>query len=259
MATNAAVTDYPLWERYLLIALGAPQNPAQLEALNNWARAEGMPGDTNNWLAITDPNNWYGTPGGDPAGALANGVWNYESNGTTPLVVTFATQAQGISALVKFLNAGHTDIIEALRDPKATVESIGAAVEADKGWGGDGNKIIELAGGNPSVYKDNGTGTQGPSTIYKNGPTGSLTFSQCNPNDSLLGENGVSVLGYTVVPGVHLFNACQLKAVVAGLTIGLGVSILGLGVTLIALNSKTVSGVSSDISNTYKKAKKVFL
>jgi hypothetical protein len=255
-AQLAGKSDYPLWERYLLIALGAPQNHAQLEALNLWAQKEGLPGDANNWLALTDPNDEFGQAAGDPRGAVADGVWNYDKNGN-PLVVTFPTQAAGIAATVKFLNAGYTDIIDELRNPNATVESIGAVVAShSNAWGGDGNYIA--SGGNGTIYNDTGTGTQGPADVYKNGPTGKLSFKQCNPNDSLLGENGVKVLGFTVVPGIHLFNACQLKAVVSGLITGLGVAIMGLGVTLVVLNSNTVEGVVSDVRNTTKKAAKLF-
>jgi len=253
MPKTAQTDQYPLWERYLLIALNAPQNAAQLEALNLWAKAEGLPGDTNNWLALTDPGNEFGQAGGDPKGALANGVWNYDSAGN-PLVVTFPTQAAGISATVKFLNAGYQDVIAALRDPNATVESIGQAVANNKrAWGGDGSFILNNASSN-SVYSDSGTGTQGAADIYKNGSTGKLTFTQCNSADSLIGENGLFGFG-----AVHLLNACQLKAIVGGLCIGLGVSIFGLGVTLVVLNSQTVQGVTSDVAKTYSKAKGLFL
>lgn len=76
MTAAATKQQYPQWEYDLLRALQAPINTPQLQALNYWAAAEGMPADTNNFLAITDPGQEFGATGGDPAGALANGVWN---------------------------------------------------------------------------------------------------------------------------------------------------------------------------------------
>ena len=137
MVAAATSRDYPQWEYDFLSSIGAPQNKAQLDALNLWAGSEGMPANTNNFLAITDPNGEFGTPGGQPPGALAPGVWNYVKGTRTPLVVTFPSRSAGINALVSFLQHGHQGIIAALRDDKATVESIRSAVAADGAWGGD--------------------------------------------------------------------------------------------------------------------------
>ena len=117
MVAAATSKDYPSWEYDLLTALGAPQNKAQLDALNLWAASEGMPASTNNFLAITDPGGEFGATGGDPAGALATGVWNYDSKGN-PLVVTFASLSSGINALVSFLQHGHKGIVDAFLGKK---------------------------------------------------------------------------------------------------------------------------------------------
>jgi len=242
---------YPEWEYRLLSALNAPRGYAQLEALNLWARKEGLPDDANNWLALTDPNNEFGQAGGDPKGALANGVWNYDAKGN-PLVVTFPTQAHGISATVKFLSAGYGDIIAALQDPNATVDSIGQAVAAhSNAWGGDGNYILTESG-NPAVA----------SSVYTNGaqtgPNASSTgggssFTHCNSANTIIGTPGI--IGS--IGKINLLNPCQAKAIVGGLTVGIGLSILVFGIVVV-IRGEAAQSVISQVSKNANSVAKVF-
>ena len=242
---------YPEWEYRLLSALGAPRGYAQLEALNLWARKEGLPDDANNWLALSDPNNEFGQAGGDPKGALANGVWNYDAKGN-PLVVTFPSQASGVSATVKFLSAGYGDIIAALQDPNATVDSIGQAVALHaNAWGGDGNYILTESG-NPAVA----------SSIYTNGaqtgPNASKTgggssFTQCNSSNVILGYGGIG-LG---IGKVNILNPCQAKAIVGGLMVGLGVSLMVFGVVVV-IRGEAAQSVISQVTKNANSVAKVF-
>lgn len=210
---------YPKWEYYLLKAIGAPANEAQLEALNLWARKEGLPGDTFNWLAITDPNGEFGPTGGDPSGAQSNGVWNY-INGQVG-VVTFPSFNSGIAALVSFLQHGHEDIVTALQDPNATVESIGAAVAKDGAWGGDGAYI--MANGNTNetyqVYTNGASTGTGPDSTNN-------TFTNCNSSNAIIKLPGL-------FGDVTLLNDCQAKAIIGGLLTGLGFAIMAGGVAII--------------------------
>lgn len=235
-------TKYPMWEYHLLKTLGAPQNEAQLEALNLWWRNEGMPDAANNWLAITSStgnlNQWGqigSAPGVDNYGqnrqAIEPGVWNSFHNGLYH-VLTFPTQAAGINALVSFLQHGHTGIITALQDDNASVDSIANAITADGGWGNDGRKMIQQSGGS-SVY----VGTNSPGGIAKktgpgqtnNGGSNS-SFTNCASDQVLVGTPGVFGVGK-----FSLINACQAKAIVAGLTIGVGTAVMLLGVAQLGL------------------------
>jgi len=249
VSTQYAKQDqYPEWEYHLLSALGAPRNVAQLEALNLWARKEGLPGDTNNWLALTDPGNEFGKAGGDPKGAVANGVWNYDSQGN-PLVVTFPTMSSGISATVKFLNAGYGDIVDELRNPNATTESIGAVVaNHSNAWGGDGS-FIETGGAgiaNPIYTGGSATGPNAGAT------GGNSSFTQCNSSNSIIGENGVFGIG-----AIHILNPCQAKAIVAGLTIGVGLVVTFLGLSFM-VRTESAQAAFRAIGTNATKAAKVF-
>ena len=228
--------SYPQWEYYLLKSIGAPQGPAQLDALNLWARSEGMPATTNNWLAITDSNGEFGATGGLPQGALATGVWNYQKDGKTPLVVTFASLSNGVSAISSFLQHGHTGIIDALKNPNATVETIATAIQKDGAWGNDGNVILGNIGA-PIYHGGTSTG--------KTADTTTSTFTQCNSNNSIIGYGGI-VAG---VGKFSLLNPCQAKALVGGLTIGLGGIIFGAGLFIISANAVKTLGLNSITSS----------
>jgi hypothetical protein len=252
MAAATTANQFPTWEYDLLRALGAPQDLPQLQALNYWAAAEGMPATTNNFLAITDPNQEFGTTGGDPAGALATGVWNYSSNGE-PLVVTFASLSSGINALVKFLQAGHTGIVDALRDPNATVQSIAQAVSDDGAWGSDG-AVIAAKDGSTIIYR-------GGSATGVNGDVASLgpsTFYQCNSSNTIIGEGGI-VFG---IGKLTILNPCQAKAIVGGLIVGVGFIIMGAGVAMLgtaAVKQLGVKDIASAVSDALAKSQKTVL
>jgi hypothetical protein len=224
MAAATTANQFPTWEYDLLRALGAPQDLPQLQALNYWAAAEGMPATTNNFLAITDPDQEFGTTGGDPAGALATGVWNYSSNGE-PLVVTFASLSSGINALVKFLQAGHTGIVDALRDPNATVQSIAQAVSDDGAWGSDGAAIAAKDGSTIIYRGGSATGVNGD--VASLGPS---TFYQCNSSNTIIGEGGI-VFG---IGKLTILNPCQAKAIVGGLIVGVGFIVMSAGIGILA-------------------------
>ena len=251
------VTKYPQWEYYLLKAIGAPQNEAQLEALNLWWRNEGMPDAANNWLAITAPssnlNEWGqigSAPGVDNYGqnrnAIEPGVWNSFHNGQYH-VLTFPTQSAGINALVSFLQHGHTGIITAFQDQNATVDSIGSAITADGGWGNDGRKIIAQSGGT-SVYvgtnSPGGTAKTGVGQANHNGSNSS--FTNCSSDAVIIGTPGI--IGS--FGKINILNACQAKAIVAGLTIGLGVGIMIVGLGQIGLSITAQSTLGQTVLST---------
>jgi len=241
--------NYPNWEYILLKSIGAPQGSAQLDALNLWARSEGMPGSTNNWLAITDPNGMFGTPGGLPAGALAPGVWNYQKDGKTPLVVTFGSFSDGVSAIASFLQHGHTGIIDALKNPNATIETIATAIQKDGAWGNDGNVILGNIGA--PIYT-------GGSTSGKSTDNNSSSFSQCNSSNTIIGTPGI--IGS--FGKINILNPCQAKALVGGLTIGLGGIIFGAGLFIISANAVKTLGlnsISSSVTEALKKSQQTIL
>ena len=245
MVAAATKKDYPSWEYDLLTALGAPQNKAQLDALNLWAASEGMPASTNNFLAITDPGGEFGATGGDPAGALATGVWNYDSKGN-PLVVTFASLSSGLNALVSFLQHGHQGIIDALRDQNATVESIRSAVAADGAWGGDAfARGARTSTAQTGIYR-------GGSPTGVNGAVaglGSSTFYQCNSSNTIIGEGGI-VFG---IGKATLLNPCQAKAITGGLIVGFGFIVMMAGVILTTTTAVKTLGLG-DIGKEIGKA-----
>ena len=237
-------TSYPQWEYAFLKLIGAPQNEAQLEALNNWARAEGMPDGANNWLAFTAPTtdlNMWGTVGssssvdtyGGPRQAIAPGQWNIFHNGEYS-VLTYPTMPAGVQALYEFLRHGHDVILNELRNPNATVTSIGDAITADGAWGADGKKIIQYAGG--PVW--NGGGGKGAG---KTGAGPNLTgggFTQCQSGTSIVGFGGVLGVG-----SFSIINQCQAKAIVAGMMIGFGSFLMLEGVLLTVVAAGLRSGV----------------
>ena len=238
MVAAATSRDYPQWEYDFLSSIGAPQNKAQLDALNLWAGSEGMPANTNNFLAITDPNGEFGTPGGQPPGALAPGVWNYVKGTRTPLVVTFPSRSAGINALVSFLQHGHQGIIAALRDDKATVESIRSAVAADGAWGGDAfAKGARTSTAQTGIFQG-GAPSGANATKAK---LGGSSFYQCQSNQAVIGEGGI-VFG---IGKLTLVNSCQAKALCGGLVVGVGGLLMVTGLVLLGVAAVEKLGVNS--------------
>jgi len=239
-ATSRATTSsFPAWEYAFLKLIGAPQNEAQLQALNNWARAEGMPDGANNWLAFTAPAtdlNMWGTVGsssnvdqyGGPRQAIAPGQWNLFDNGKYS-VVTYPTMAAGVQALYEFLSHGHDTILRELKNPNATITSIGDAITADKAWGNDGKKIIAYSNG--GVYSGGGQ-TGGGANITGKG------FTQCGNNGAVIGTPSIPVIG-----SFTLINQCQGKALVGGFLIGMGGFLMLQGVLLTTVAVGLNSGV----------------
>ena len=241
-ATVDKSSIYPSWEYALLNAIGAPTNTAQLQALNFWARAEGMPANTNNWLAITEttPNEWGQI--GDSSknvNTISPGIWNSAG------VVVYPTLSSGVNALVSFFQNGHTGIIKAFQDPNATLETLATAVAKDGGWGGDGAKILQIGGKDPnlvSIYT-NGS-TTGDPTAARPG----VNFTQCNTGGPVIGWGGVLGVG-----GFTLIDSCQAKAMVGGLLVAAGALIMAGGVTIIVGNQVGPAVVSDFLLKGLKK------
>jgi hypothetical protein len=207
-----------------------------------------MPATTNNWLAITDPNQEFGPTGGLPQGALATGVWNYDKNGN-PLVVTFASLSSGVSAIASFLQHGHQGVIDSLKNPNATIETIATAIQKDGAWGNDGNVILNNIG-SPIYHGGTSTG--------KNADTTSSGFTQCNSKNVIVGTPGI-IGGFG---SINILNACQAKALVGGLNIGLGVIIFGAGLFIISSNAVATLGlnsVTSSLTDALKKSQQTVL
>jgi len=252
------LSSYPTWEYDLIRTLGGTPNLVNLEALDVWARHEGMPPGTNNWLATTDPHNWYGKPGssaavdkyGQPGNAVAPGMWN-----TAPGVVTYPTHNAGVNATAAFMRAGHQGIIDALINPSATLQSIGAAVTKDGGWGGDGAIIAGTASGPgsgqgganlPPIYT--GGATTGPNGQKAGG--GKSTFTNCNSANTIIGGGGL---------GVHwnILNVCQAKALAGGLVVGLGGVLVLAGLIIVATGAVAKSPIGQALGAVASPAKKV--
>jgi len=248
---------FPTWQYALLKTLGAPVDDVRLQALNLWARAEGMPGGTNNWLAITDPNQEFGPTGstgavskfGLPGQDISKGLWNKTG------VASFASLSSGVNATASFLMHGHSGVLAALRDPNATVDSIGSAIAQDGAWGGDGAFIIANSGtganGSPlsTTPYVNGDTSTGP-TAGDAGTGGNSSFTNCNSSNTIIGGGGL---------GVHftLLNPCQAKALVGGLLVGLGASVTALGIFLIATRGYETSGLQQSTKAVIPAAKVV--
>ena len=246
-ATTATVDKnviYPSWEYAVLSAIGAPANTAQLQALNFWARNEGMPSNTNNWLAITESyQNEWGTIGDSSknVNTISPGIWNSEG------VVVYPTLSTGVSALASFLQNGHTGIIQAFQDPNATLESIAAAINKDGGWKTDGSAILRIAGKDPNSIPIYSNGASTGDTTATTQRAGS-NFTQCNTGGPVLGWGGVLGVG-----GFTILDSCQAKALVGGLLTGVGGLIMAGGVTIIVGNQVGPALVSDFILKGLKK------
>ena len=232
---------YPQWEYFFLKAIQAPVNQVQLQALDNWWRSEGMPTETNNWLAITS-NDSLGLNIWGPT----SGIWNSFGKNKSNHVLTYATRSTGINALVDFLNNGHEPIITAFRDPGASLDSIAAAVAKDGAWGKNDPKIIAGATG---IYTNQGE------PIIKQGDSGiGKGFTQCGQEPSVLGTPSIPVIG-----SFTLISACQGKALVGGLMVAAGGLIMAGGVALLVTRvapQYAIGGVVKDLTGASKSVTK---
>lgn len=234
----AAIKSYPTWEYNLISTLGGKPNPVNLLVLNLWAAKEGVNPKANNWLAVSNPGNFLGVT--DPQ-YLAN---NPDS------IASFPTESAGVNGIAQFLQAGHESIIKALINPSATVADMANAITLDlnadgkpqNGWGGDGAYILSTAtaqqtlGVTIPIYKDGATtGPQGDTP-----GAGNATFKRCNSQNVLLGEGGILGVGK-----LNLLNACQAKAIVGGLLVGLGGAIFLGGLALIVTKGVESMGVGA--------------
>ena len=245
---------YPRWIYDTLKQIGATPNPVNTKALYVWSQGElGSIPATHNPLAITAPVGdltMWGTVGtakpvanyGKPGNAVAPGQWNVFSNGRYS-VLTFPTESRGVQALAEFLQNGHTDIIQALSNPNASLYSIGQAVNSDGGWAHDGDLIIKAERGS-TVVNSRGQ-TTGPG---KGNDSGSSTFYQCSSDHVIIGTPGViGSLGK-----FNILNACQAKALMGGLTVGLGVIIMGAGVAVLVSGAAVGAAFSSTLGRIQK-------
>jgi hypothetical protein len=225
-----SVKSYPTWEYNLISTLGGKPNPVNLLVLNLWAAKEGVNPKANNWLAVSNPNNFLGVT--DPQ-YLAN---NPDS------IASFPTESAGVNGIAQFLQAGHKKVISALINPQATVADIANAITTDGAWGGDGAYILSTFTGDTTlgltvpVYRDGATtGPQGDTV-----GAGDATFKQCNSQNVILGEGGILGVGKA-----NLLNACQAKAIVGGLLVGLGGAIFLGGLALIVTKGVESQGVGA--------------
>lgn len=93
----AVVSGSGDWRYGVLAALGAPDTPANLDALGWWAQSEGTPSWWHNWLATTQPG--YGGTDVNSAGVKA-----------------YPTLDDGIAATVATLSgSAYSRVVQALR------------------------------------------------------------------------------------------------------------------------------------------------
>ena len=258
-------SNYPNWVYAVLQALGATPTPVNTKAVYLWGTSElGSIPATNNWFAITAPagnyNEW-GTIGSAKAisnygqyhNAVQPGLWNELTlaSGGGYSVLTYPTFSAGVNAFVKFLNAGHTGIIDALRDPNASLTSIGKAINKDGGWSHDGDRLIKADG--RAITVDAYGAPQGPGSTPDAGANGSSTFTQCSSKDVIIGTPGI--IGS--FGSISILNACQAKALVGGLLVASGAIIMFAGVAL-TVGGITLRGLNSDTVKEFKKAGDVF-
>lgn len=261
MSTNTrpAVTAYPPWERPFLALIGAPANDAQLRALYFWQNWElGSYPAANNWLGIeASYEGEWGPQGTAPNNSrdTSPGWWNPQG------VASYKTMAAGVAALADFIQHGHPKVLAALRDPNATVESIGRAIDSEPGWIGDGAKIIASDSGGKTPVNANAvkyaTGHSVASQTAQPGQAGGgSSFYQCDKNNRLIGG-----LGFTIL------DTCQAKAIVGSLIMLGGIVVVVGGVALIGfktplgqgalrLATKGLLGQSADSRASEKTAKK---
>lgn len=222
---------FPQWEYDVLQQLGAKATEANLVVLNAIAKAEGMPESANNWLAIeaSTPGEW-GPQGsekaisnyGKPGNAVSSGEWN--SSG----VATYASYATGVQALADFLQHGHPKIVAALQNPSSTVATVAQAFIQDGAWAGDDASIAKAASIPAAEYE--------PWVSSSNGSSGSsstssgITFSHCDSRAAIIQLPGL-------FGNVTVLNACQAKAIVGGVLVGVGAIIIAGGIVLIGSNT----------------------
>jgi hypothetical protein len=237
----ASIKDYPRWEYDVIQGLGGKPNPVNLLVMNLIAGAEGMPGDANNWMAIT---GGLGTPGGDAGGkAVAPGEWNTFGAGGDEHVAVYPNLAKGVQGTIDFFNLpNHAKLKAALINPSTTLGQLVQAFITDGAWAGDDATLLKnyyattTLGVTPPIYKAGVT--TGPASGEAG--TGSGTFKQCNSRNVLIGEGGVLGVGK-----LNLLNACQAKAIVGGLLVGLGGAIFLGGLALIVTKGVESAGVGA--------------
>ena len=256
-ALNKRLSSYPTWEYHLIRTLGGTPNLVNLEALDIWAQHEGMPTGTNNWLATTDPNNWYGKPGsssavdnyGQPGNAVKPGYWN-----TSPGVVTYPTMSAGVNGTAAFLRAGYQPIIDALINPNSTLKSIGTTIATSGTWKSDGLAIAAANASSGAIYNPppvyTGGSTTGPNAGTSRPGQGKSTFTNCNSANTIIGGGGL---------GVHwnILNVCQAKALAGGLVVGLGGVLMVAGLIIVATGAVAKSPLAQAAGAVASPAKKV--
>lgn len=204
-------TNFPAWEYALLSKLGAPATPENLVGLNLWAKSEGVEATANNPLAITNPNQVFGSD----AGTI-----------NTAGVAKFSSLGSGVDATANFLNApGYSAIVAALKRGNS-LNALYSAIN-NSGWcrGCQG-------GAYPSALAKYSTGPVNLSAIpifHGGSPSGSAAvvggksesssgFYQCNSATTIVGGLGFNVL-----------NACEAKAIVGGLLMAAGIATMMVG------------------------------
>jgi len=204
------LNQFPSWEYWTLLALRAPTSITNLQALNLWARSEGVPAKQNNPLALGDSVK---TEGNQPT---------YP----TPKAAGSAIAAQLLNGDASF---GYGKIVAALRSPDSTLEDIWRAVNESK-WcngcqaGTYPTALYAARGQSPwSIPIGN---TQGVDVGIGSNPD----YTGCDSNHSILQLPGV-------FGNVTVLNQCQAKAIIGGLLAGVGVAIFFGGVALIIANA----------------------
>jgi len=257
-------TAYPVWEYLVLSGLGNKNpNDAQLRALNILAQNEGVPKTTNNWLNIESdtPNQWGiagtvkslqiypGNPqwqeGKDP---IAYGVWSRPSTGVE--IETYPSTNAGVSALVKFLQANHPNIVNALTADNPSATEVVNGFVSDGAWAGDTTALETRINQNGYTPYTGGasvaSSSESAAQIARSREPKS--FTDCSGN--IISFPSID-LGIGSIGGWPILTECEAKAIVGAFTTMLGIAVFAGGLAIIIRNSSDrfdLSGIGEKVS-----------
>ena len=279
------------WAYDVLRGLGnSSPNGAQVGILTFISNIEGVPTDNNNPLDVSAPsgslNEWgqigaanssvLGNEQGVNNGATTPGVWNTFGSGSNEHVLTYASYSGGVQATIDFLNHGHDKIVAVLTAKNPTKLEVAQGFLNDGAWGspnsnyiGDAPKIAawvtsSSASSEPGLAQyalKNGGYDPGVSPVELTPSATKWLASVGNPHTCdetkiLIGVPRVGI-GPLKTPGFNILNQCQAKAILGGLMVGLGASIMLFGIITIGGGLVSQTSVGRAVLGTANPVKRV--
>jgi len=271
---------FPAWDYLVLAALGNKNpNEYQLRALNILANAEGVPYDTYNWLDLeSEYSGQWATPGEAPSlrvypgnpnwqegkDPIAYGIWSRPDGANSPVVINnYPSQSVGISALVKFLDANHPNIVEVLTADNPTGQEVFNGFMKDGAWGtltgsykGDSQALEDGLVNNKYTPSNNG----GPMSTSLTGAVSASQNALPGSGGYGCGSKGAIISWPSFLDGGTIFSYCEAKALVGGFLTALGIVIMAGGITILIKNSSDrfdLSGLAETVAKPAKSLPKV--